>query len=129
MAVPKRFRDDFQEEDLTCLYVAPGTEQSLSLYSMAAFDRLAQQLAAVSSKRADIRNYLRLFYARAEKVDVDSQGRIRIPDRLAEFAKLNRDVVLIGVQDHAEVWDVELWNTFLEQHHSEFDEMADKLFD
>ena len=129
LAVPKRLRDEFGNKDVTCLYIAPGTDRSLTLYAPDAFERLAQRLAQSSSNRADVRNYLRLFYARAEKVDLDGQGRIRIPDRLAMLAQLGREVVLLGVHDHAEIWDRAVWELFLEKHSTDFDEMAEQAFE
>lgn len=128
-AVPKRLRDEFAEDKLTDLYVAPGTEQSLALYSPAAFAQLAETLANRSSNRAEVRNYLRLFYARAEKVALDSQGRIRIPERLIEHAQLKRDIVLLGVHDHAEIWDATLWDEFVKRHGTRFDDMATEAFE
>ena len=129
LAVPKRLRDEFGTDEITSLYVAPGTDRSLALYSPAAFDRLAQEIAQQPSNRADVRKYLRLFYARAEKVDLDAQGRIRIPDRLAELAGLQRDIVLLGVHDHAEIWDAVVWNEFLTTNGPEFDAIATQAFE
>src|SRR5688572_7465357 len=128
LAVPKRLRDEFSEDKLTSLYVAPGTEKSLALYSPVAFGRLAEDLAGRTSNGADVRNYLRLFYARAEKVALDSQGRIRIPEQLVEHAQLTRDIVLLGVHDHAEIWDVRLWDEFINRHGASFDDLATQAF-
>jgi len=129
LAVPKRLREQFTDEKLTSLYVAPGTEKSLALYSPSAFESLAERLAQRTSNRAEVRNYLRLFYARAERVSLDSQGRIRIPERLVEFAELHHDLVLLGVHDHAEIWDRDLWESFLQEHRSNFDDMATQAFE
>ncbi len=128
-AVPKRLRDQFGEIDLRALFVAPGMGQSLDLYSTAAFEKLANRFAEQSPTQTNIRNYKRLFYGRAENVELDGQGRIRIPDRLVADAGLSKEIVLIGVLDHVEVWDVEIWQKFLEKHNSEFDEMAAGVFD
>jgi MraZ protein len=122
-------RDQFDPKDLASLYVAPGTERSLALYSEKAFEALASRFAEKSPNRSEVRNYLRLFYARADKIDIDSQGRIRIPDRLLDFAGLKEEVVLLGVHDHAEVWDHALWQEFLSRHESEFDRMASDAFE
>mgnify|MGYP002626320209 CR=1 FL=1 len=127
-AVPKRLRDQFDEK-LQNLYVAPGTDRSLDLYSESAFEVLANRVAAQSPTRADIRNYKRLFYGRAERVDLDSQGRIRIPDRLVAFANLQKEIVLIGVHDHVEVWDAATWQAFLDKHNTDFDTMAAGAFE
>lgn len=129
LAVPKRLREEFSKKQLTCLYIAPGTDKSLALYSPAAFESLGKLLAERSSSRADVRNYLRLFYSRAEKVELDSQGRIRIPERLVSFAQLQHDIILLGVHDHAEIWDKELWDKFLSQTGPDFDEMATHAFE
>ena len=131
LAVPKRLRDQFSdsgEQSASSLYVTPETEHSLGLYSPQAFENLANQLAEKATNRADVRNYLRLFYSRAEQVEVDSQGRIRIPERLVEYAQLKHEVMLLGVHDHAEIWDRRLWEQFLDRHGAEFDQMAAKAF-
>lgn len=129
LAVPKRLCEDFSETELTHFYVAPGTDKSLVLYSPAGFDKLAKKIARQSSNRAEVRNYKRLFYARAERVELDAQGRVRIPERLIGFAGLSRDVVLVGVHDHAEIWDAAAWEEFLKVSGAAFDEMATKAFE
>ncbi|HLQ43895.1 MAG TPA: division/cell wall cluster transcriptional repressor MraZ, partial [Planctomycetaceae bacterium] len=81
-----------------------------------------------SSHRAEVQIFERLLFSRAEKIECDGQGRIRIPERLAEFAQLKRDVMLLGVRDHAELWDKEIWTEFEQRHSAAFDEMAQAAF-
>ncbi len=128
LAVPKRLRTQFGDSNLKQLFVAPSTEKSLALYSAEAFENLATSLSQRTTNRLEVRNYLRLFYSQAEAVELDSQGRIRIPERLVEFAGLKRDVVLLGVQDHAEVWDLEQWESFLRANRLEFDSIANEAY-
>jgi MraZ protein len=130
LAVPKPLRDAFGEEsDSKCLYVAPGTEQSLFLYSAKGFEALAERFASQSRNDPSTRNYMRLFYARAEQVSVDSQGRVRIPDRLIQLAGLQHEIVVLGVHDHAEIWDKGRWEAFLDQSGPSFDELATRALD
>jgi len=129
VAIPKRLREQFQDKSLSSLYVSPGTEKSLAVYSPQGFDRLAQRLAEKSSQKPHFQNYLRLLYGRSENVPLDSQGRVRIPEWLVEFAGLQKDVVLLGVHDHAEIWDRTLWQEFLEKHGPSYDEMAATAFE
>lgn len=124
IAVPKRLRDEFGEVDLKVLFVAPGTDHSLVIYSKAGFEALAQRLAEKPGQQ----NYLRLFYSSAEQADVDGQGRIRIPDRLADHARLSRDAYLLGVQDHLELWDKESWDQFSSKLSADFDQLAQAAF-
>ncbi len=120
VAVPKRLRDEFGEVDLKCLYIAPGTNRSLVVYAPFAFEALAARLAGNPQQH----NYLRLFYSSAERADLDSQGRIRIPDRLAEHACLQHEAYLLGVQDHAELWDKTTWDEFSARLTNDFDQLA-----
>lgn len=120
VAVPKRLRDDFGEANLEHLFIAPGTEKSLVIYAPKAFEHLAARLA----DKASHQNFLRLFYSSSERVDLDGQGRIRIPDRLAEYAGLCREAYLLGVQDHAELWDKSAWDQFVSRTTPEFDHLA-----
>lgn len=129
LAIPKRLREQFGEKDLTSLYVAPGMDSSLALYTPTEFDLFSQRLTERASGRPEYRNYLRLLYARSEQVDFDSQGRIRIPEWLVELAHLSKDVMLLGVHDHAEVWDKTTWTEFLQTHVEEFDQMASTAYD
>ncbi len=125
LAVPKRMRDDLGGETLTELFVAPWTEKSLALFTPAAFEKLAERFREKTAN-AGVRDYMRLFYARAERVDVDAQSRIRIPDRLKEFAELNRDVVLLGVNDHVELWDQARWDSYVSDLNPQFDVIAEQ---
>lgn len=129
LAIPKRLRDEFGESELTSFYVAPGMDRSLAIYSPAGFEMLAHKVSRNSGQPAKLRTFSRLFYSQAEKVDLDSQGRIRIPERLVKLAGLERDVVLLGVHDHAEIWNVETWRQFMASHGPDFDQISDAAFE
>jgi MraZ protein len=131
VAFPRRFCEEFGQNELTHVYVAPGTDRSLVVYSPTGFDRLARRIAKKTSNRVEVRNYKRLFYARAEKVELDTQGRIRLPERLVEFAGLTREreVILAGVHDHVEIWDSRSWQEFLQKNSDAFDDMATQAFE
>jgi len=108
--------------------VAPGTDVSLVIYTEEEFGRLARRLAESSPTRQQVRAFTRLFYARAQRVDVDRQGRIRIPTELAELARLGKEVVLLGVQDHLEVWAADRWEAYLAEKQPHYDEIAEGAF-
>ena len=128
LAVPKRLRDEYQEGEITNLYAAPGIDRCLVLYSPAGFEKFAQKVEEQPAYRTDVRSYTRLFYAQAEKLDLDSQGRIRLPERLTELAGLTREVVLIGVHDRAEIWDQAVWRDYLAKLSPDFDAIAGQVF-
>ncbi len=125
VAIPKRLRDGLDRGQPQGIYVTPGTDQSLALYPEEAFARLAERLAQASPTRQDVRAFTRLFYARAQRVELDSQGRVRIPPELAELAQLGKEVVLLGVQDHVEIWAAQRWASYLADRQKHYDEIAE----
>src|SRR5947209_4549940 len=88
LAIPKRLRDALVGEGRPELYVTPGIDGSLAIYSPATLELLARRLSDSSPTKNEVRSFNRLFYARAERVEVDGQGRVRIPPSLAELAGL-----------------------------------------
>ncbi|OYV82235.1 MAG: hypothetical protein B7Z73_17250 [Planctomycetia bacterium 21-64-5] len=108
--------------------MTPGIDGSLAIYNTATLDRLARRLAESSPTKNEVRSFNRLFYARAECVEVDGQGRVRLPPALAELAGLTKEAVLLGVQDHLEIWDRARWEAYLCDHAQRYDEIAEQAF-
>ncbi len=111
------------------LYLAPGTDGSLSLYPEEAFTRLADRLSESSPAGQDVRAFSRLFFAQAQRVEADSQGRFRVPPELFGQAGLKDEVVLIGVRDHIEIWEATRWDDYLSSKQANYDEIAEKAFE
>ena len=55
------------------------------------------------------RNLKRHLYAGGEEIDVDSVGRVLLPERLVDYAGLKEKVILAGIQDGVEIWDEKEW--------------------
>ena len=55
--------------------------------------------------------YEQMFYSLASRVEIDKQGRVRLPERLLRIAKLDREVVMIGVKDHLQIHDRTAWES------------------
>ncbi|HUT89734.1 MAG TPA: division/cell wall cluster transcriptional repressor MraZ [Thermoguttaceae bacterium] len=128
VAIPKRLREALGCPDSGVLYVAPGTDGSLAIYAEGAIQRLAERLAQASPTQKEVRDFTRLFYARTQRVELDRQGRVRIPADLAELAQLGKDVVLLGVQDHVELWASGRWDVYLAEKRASYDQIAEAAF-
>ncbi len=128
VAIPKRLREIMSPPQELGLYVAPGTDRTLAIYSEGAFRELAERLALASPTHHQVRDFTRLFYARAQRVELDSQGRIRIPPELAKLVGLGSEAVLVGVRDHLELWDRAHWESYLTERQGRFDEIAEAAF-
>jgi MraZ protein len=126
LALPRRVREQLGEPET--LFVTPGPDQCLWLYSQSGLEQLAEKLDQSPATDAEVRVFRRLYFAQTESVDVDRSGRVLIPERLAQFAGLRHEVVLIGVRDHLELWDAQRWQEYLTQNAPRFDAVAEGAF-
>jgi MraZ protein len=121
LTLPKRTREQIGE--VLQLFVTPGPEQSLWIYTKDDLEHLAAKLAQMSGTNDEARVSERVFFAQMETVDLDRSGRILIPDRLVQVAKIQHEVVLLGVRDHLELWDAQRWQAYLTEHGPQFDKL------
>jgi MraZ protein len=129
VSIPKRLREVMKCIPRGVLYVAPGTDGSLGIYTEEAFSQLAERLEQASPTRQEVRAFLRLFYTQAQRVELDRQGRILIPVELAQIARLEKEVVLLGVQNHLELWAADQWRKYIAEKQTHYDEIAEKALE
>jgi MraZ protein len=113
---------------LDVLFVSPGPDQCLWLYTQAGLEGLAEKLDQSPATGAEAMVFRRLYFAQTESVEVDRAGRILIPERLVQLGALKHEVTLIGVRDHLELWDAERWQQYLAQNAPRFDAVAEGAF-
>jgi MraZ protein len=112
LTLPRAIRD--QLGDCETVLVSPGPDQCLWLTNQAHLDRLAERLEQSPAHEIDVRVFKRLYYAQTEKAPL-AEGRVVISDRMAQFAGLGQEVVLIGIDDHFELWDAAKWKQYTQQ--------------
>jgi len=106
LAIPADVRDRLKpERDGEAFYAVVQEGPTLCLYTEAGFEKRAEQLDHSDLPPEQVLEYERVFFALARRVELDKQGRIRLPEQLLKMTKLERDVVLIGVKDHLEIHD------------------------
>jgi len=108
LAIPSDIRDRLNpERDGQGFYAVLTEGPTLCLYTERGFERRAEELEDSDLPPEQVLEYERFFFANARRVELDKQGRIRLPEQLLKRTDLQRDVVLIGVKDHLELHDRE----------------------
>lgn len=106
LIVPSKFREQLGEE----FVVTKGLDGCLFVYENTEWKALEEKLHALPLANANARKFSRFFLAGATTCEVDKQGRILLPAILREFAKIDKDAVLVGVGSRIEIWSREIWN-------------------
>ena len=85
-----------------------GLDNCINVYSQEKWAAFEQQLAALPSKARKVQR----FFSANFECEPDAQGRILIPQTLREYAGLRKDVTVIGMIDHVEIWDSAAWKAY-----------------
>lgn len=97
-------------------YVLRGFEGCLSVYEEEEFQKLLEKLQNLSYLDEESRAYIRLAASSAAELDVDSHGRVALSKQLVDDYRIGKDVTIIGVLDHFEVWDATSYAKYLLAH-------------
>ncbi len=111
--IPAKLREQLGDS----FVVTKGLDDCLFVYPQEAWEELEQKIRQLPMSKS--RSLQRFFLSSAADVTVDRQGRIVIPPVLRGYAKLERDVVVIGVGERAELWDARRWNAYTDDLDSE----------
>src|SRR3989344_7148869 len=123
IAIPAKFRKKLGKRAV----LARGLDRSLSLYPLEEWEKVAQKLSELPTGQKDKRSFVRFFLAGASEVELDSLGRILIPDFLCEHAELKEEAVNTGVFKGLEIWNKARWEEYKAKVEIRADELAEKL--
>jgi MraZ protein len=108
--IPARFRDMIKvngEEGV----VITRMDECLKAYPYNAWTEIEKKILSLSVKSDAMRRFRRVFVGGAFECTCDKQGRVLIPPTLREYANLEKEIVLVGVLDHFEIWSRDRWET------------------
>lgn len=108
VAMPSRFRTELGAR----VVVTRGLDLSLSVYPMKVWEELAAKLGTMPIGESGTRSFTRLMLAGAVDTELDSQGRVLIPDYLREYAGLKKNAVVVGLFNRLEIWDEVKWKSY-----------------
>jgi MraZ protein len=126
LVFPKRIREQLRDPER--LYLSPGQDRCLLVYTEQELQRFREKMDQFPATDPEVRIFRRLFHGQTEAVDMDGSGRILLPERLIQFASLQREVVLIGVGDYLEIWDAARWSEYETQNAPRYDAVAESAF-
>lgn len=122
ITIPSKFRLSLGSEFI----ITRGLDNCLFVYSKEEWNENIAQYKNLPNTK-ETRTFMRIFLSGAIECTIDKQGRTNISAPLMEYAKLEKECVIIGVNDHLEIWDSTVWREFMEEA-SDISLIADNLF-
>lgn len=123
ISLPAKFRKELGAK----VVVTRGLDNCLFLFPHKTWTKISEEMAKLGMMQADTRGFSRFMFSGASEIDVDSLGRILIPDFLKEFAAISSPVIFAGVHDRIEIWNDKRWADYKRKIELEVDIMAEKL--
>jgi MraZ protein len=111
--VPKRFQEELTRDEegnlVAVLSQGQGGERCLYLFSEPGFERAIAGLDTRAYAEEPLRRSQRRLFSTSDRLTLDSAGRLLIPEPQLAFAGIEREVVLVGAGQRAEIWAREAW--------------------
>ena len=107
VVMPSKFRSGL---DMGCV-VTKGQERCLYVFPMDRWEDEAEKVLQLPRTDRRARDISRSFFASATDQTLDRQGRVQIPEGLRTFAGLEKDLTIVGVANHIEIWATETWRS------------------
>jgi MraZ protein len=123
--IPAKFRGELGDR----FVLTKGLDNCLFVYSLEEWKNIEAKLKTLPLTKKDARAFTRFFLAGAVECEIDKQGRILIPANLREHAKIEKDVIFIGVSTRVEIWSKEVWEEYSNNTDVSFEEIAEHLDD
>ena len=109
------------------VYVVKGFERCLCVYDESEWERQKQGYARLSDLGEKARKLKRLIFSGMIEVSPDKQGRVKISQPLLQYANIDKEVVVVGVNDRVEIWAKERWQQFLADAEPDIEQLAEEL--
>ncbi len=123
VSLPRQFRTGLGRK----VVMTRGLDNCLFVYSRSSWEKVAAKLQELSFAQADTRGFNRFILSGAAEVEVDSAGRVLIPEHQRTFAGLTKNLIFAGVSDRVEVWDAGRWSEYKAAIEKKADALAEKL--
>jgi len=123
ISLPAKFRSEMGKK----VVVAPGLDKCLWVFTVKQWQQISEKLSQSSLLQSDTRSFSRYMLGLASETDVDSIGRILVPEFLISRADLKTKVAVIGVQNRVEIWNEKAWEDYKSGVERKADALAERL--
>ena len=108
IAVPVKFRAQLAPGSM----ISGWLDDCLAIHTQTGWEELSTKIAALPLTDEKARLFSRFVFSHATEAEMDKQGRVLLPAYLREAVGLTGDAVLVGSQDHAEIWAPDRWDAY-----------------
>lgn len=127
MIMPAPFRRVLDEKGIKKVLITCGAENCLVVYPPEEWIRILEKIKDIPTSKKEVRNFIRKFCADAMECAIDEQGRLNISPKLRNLAKLDKEIIIIGLIEKMEIWNKEIWTQQYKSISETYEENVENL--
>lgn len=129
LVLPAKIKSNLPETSGNEIVIRRGFEPCLVIYPELEFKKIYNKIAGLNEFNEKYRLLQRTFFRGSMPVELDNMGRFLIPRPMQKFAQLEKDVIIVGLGNRAEIWNPELYEEHLIKDQNEYAALAQKILD
>ena len=125
LIIPSKFRSELGERFI----ITKGLDKCLFVYSEVEWNKIMQRVSALQFTKKNVRAFERAFIGGASTIEFDKQGRINITSPLVHYANIQKECVIIGVNERLEIWSLDEFDKYMKENEKSLEEITEDIFD
>ena len=125
LIIPSKFRSELGER----LIITKGLDKCLFVYSETEWNKVMQKVGSLQFTKKNVRAFERTFIGGASIIEYDKQVRINITSPLVHYANIQKECVIIGVNERLEIWGLEEFDKYMMESEESLGDKLEDLFD
>lgn len=127
ISIPAKLRKHVSPESNETFVMTKGTAVCIDIYPLDEWQHIEQRLLKLNSFNPDDAKFIRMFSQYASEDTMDSQSRVLIPQSLIEYAKIEKEVLILGALKKIEVWNPAVYEDYINQSTETYEQIAAKV--
>jgi MraZ protein len=127
LILPSKFRETAKANYIEKFFLTRGLDSCLFMFTEEEWKTQEAKFKVMPFTKAQSRKFNRLYFSGAVEIAFDKQGRMLIPKYLKDFAGIRHEVMVIGVSNRIEIWDLEKWREFYNSEKGSFEKISENL--
>lgn len=125
LIVPAKYRESLGDNFI----ITFGLDTCLFVYPLEEWKNLSEKMKLLPLGQKDARAFKRILFSRATDCTMDNQGRVIIMKYLRDYARINKEIMVIGVLDRVEIWSKDVWQKYFEEVESSYEDIAERIYE
>ena len=125
LIIPSKFIIELGERFI----ITKGLDKCLFVYSEVEWNKIMSKVSNLQFTKKNVRAFERAFIGGASTIEFDKQGRINITSPLVHYANIQKECVIIGVNERLEIWSQEEFDKYMKENEESLEEITEDIFD